>query len=676
MAELPEALTLVPGVKITDMSPAPGGLQLTDLFEIARPGAPAATWNVSASNIATLTKAQFSAGNGILYDSVGGIISASIDSTNLVFSGGKITTVQNIMTTSSPSFGGLTLNLTGSTPFTINSTTTGSLDARMSEAQFLSIAAPPTGLYAYLTDQDRIVVWDGASYQKVAWESDIIDVITDGAIGQVYFTGNATQTVISVIDTYVKVAGTFVAGPIPTANLDVNGTNGVIKNIGTETLDLIVVVNSATTMANSGTGIIRLAVFKNGVLQPNLTMSYDHDGVSPSYRPNVLSGPVSLGVGESLEIYEANGSNLENLINSDISMTVFTVGAATGAGGDLTWNDTMVNGDGTANTQPGKFFSVVSSDNLIPPIFGYNLTIPPLANDLIGSLPFLGDGSQYGSLEVYADSGTPLSASTVRFYGYSSDAPKQFMQYNGSTDSLIMTSDVSLSNNALSSIALFTQNVGTSVFNNNSGNGQFLVKTSGNALAFYMDYNNNTANFEVPVQMYSSFGVNFTLGTSIETRGFLVPYVPNVFQLVWITLDGTNYVDPNQFPIGNTVQLEVSGILESTTSGGTGVFKFGFGSVFTATSQSIDFLSTSIQRNFYFLGRITRVASDKVVASVAGWYNDPSNNMKSINIFINPDQIAYDDSLVQPIYIEWQSNVTGLNTFDCLAKNLTITQYS
>lgn len=68
------------------------------------------TKTYTASSVATLALALISAGDGIDYDSGTGVISADINTTNLKFTSTEINTIQNIATSSSPQFTGLTLS--------------------------------------------------------------------------------------------------------------------------------------------------------------------------------------------------------------------------------------------------------------------------------------------------------------------------------------------------------------------------------------------------------------------------------------------------------------------------------------------------------------------------------------------------------------------------------------
>ena len=172
----------------------------------------------------------------------------------------------------------------------------------------------------------------------------------------------------------------------------------------------------------------------------------------------------------------------------------------------------------------------------------------------------------------------------------------------------------------------------------------------------------------------STFQQYFLDAICIDPRGRNTQYTPNTFETVWVTLAGPAGGPVNNVPAlaqGNSVQIRCSGILNSVTSGGTGQLRLTFGSVFTITSPTIDFLATSITRNFDLNITITNLTGTDVQCSVAGGYFDKNNVYKSWDMVVTPSLQPYTPS-VQTLDLEWNPNVGPGNFFDFLALNLVI----
>jgi len=266
-------------------------------------------------------------GDGISYDSGTGVISADINTTNLQFTASQINTIQDIDTTASPTFGGMTVNLNTSTPFSIDSTTAGFLMPRMSSVEFDSIPSPDNALISWATDLDRFRVNKGTSgapvYDTLAYLSDIAAVTADGAIGECYFNNNSTETVIASISTPVQVNGTYINGEL----VNISHLNGRLTNVGTETL-VLKVSASMTCSLNLTTADIKAYIYKNGSVSSNFTQEPSLDGTSPSFQTVTLTGFITLSPNDYIEVYISNETNTDNITVQSLNFNCNTVGAA------------------------------------------------------------------------------------------------------------------------------------------------------------------------------------------------------------------------------------------------------------------------------------------------------------------------------------------------------------
>jgi hypothetical protein len=168
------------------------------------------------------------------------------------------------------------------------------------------------------------------------------------------------------------------------------------------------------------------------------------------------------------------------------------------------------------------------------------------------------------------------------------------------------------------------------------------------------------------------------LGTVTSPR---TSYTTMVWQSVWNTLQGTNSVVAGTFDIGDTVKIEIDGIFDSNVVVGTlgqkGDLRVSFGSIIVnAQAPQVDFATFTGQYPFKIVWTITRLTSTTITSTFNGWYINSSGVMTPYNILINPVSLTYDDSITNNITVEFMAQVTGTNTFDFIAKNLNIVQYS
>ena len=286
----------------------------------------------------------------------------------------------------------------------------------MTSAQFDAIINPPNGLMGWANDIDRITLNKGTPgapvYESVAYLSDIDAITTDGAIGEAYFTDNITETVISAPNTPVLINGTFISG---SNNTNFSQSNGRLTNTGTKAFVVEVSVSMSAYFAGGATGLINVYVYKGGSSEPNLIQQYSIDGVSSTPKPLPITGTVLLNPSEYIEPFVANVDGTDNIIVKSINFNAITIGGA-GDAGNLTWEQTYTNGDGTVTQTVGKPLGLNSTDIAITPTFQSNqLDIPSALNPLgiykFLSVSDLNNPVEYAKIEVICLNSTDGSES-------------------------------------------------------------------------------------------------------------------------------------------------------------------------------------------------------------------------------------------------------------------------
>lgn len=206
---------------------------------------------------------------------------------------------------------------------------------------------------------------------------------------------------------------------------------------------------------------------------------------------------------------------------------------------------------------------------------------------------------------------------------------------------------------------------------------------NGSQLELWVSNDDNTNNPIVTdcnfvVQSVSAVGVTpprqvTVLGNSVIPTG---NYVSGFTTSVWQTFSGTNVVRAHSLAVGQTVEMTVTGVLSAINAGGgVGFIQFNFGSLISVNSQNIT-LTGTYQSPIEFRVRITRAASNTIVASTCGYYNDNSLVSQVLRMVIDPYSIAYDETVDNALTLTWSPIFTGSNAFNFIAANLNIIQYN
>jgi hypothetical protein len=137
------------------------------------------------------------------------------------------------------------------------------------------------------------------------------------AIAAYSMTGNATATVIAVASTFVKVAGTTVAGALNQKFTTAVSNQAVYT--GAFTADFRIAVNASMTSGNNQT--LRMRVAKNGVTlsDSNVLFQTTGSGEASAIPTQAL---VTLVPTDYLEVFVTNDTAANNITVSDLNVTI------------------------------------------------------------------------------------------------------------------------------------------------------------------------------------------------------------------------------------------------------------------------------------------------------------------------------------------------------------------
>ena len=629
-------------VKFTELVPA-GSIVSSDIFAISQVTGTPISLSVTAQNIFdyVATGLNLSGGNGIDYDSNTGVIAADINTTNLQFTTGQINTIQDIATTSSPVFGGMTVNLGTATPFAINSTTAGFLAPQMTSAQIDNILSPDNGLLAWATDLDRFKVNVGTTgspnYQEIAYLSDINSITSDGALGQTYFSNNSAPTLISGIGVPVNIAGVFQSANLVNMSASPSGS---LTNTSADTLNFTFVATMTVTL-NFSTADVKGYMYKNGttvvsVSEPVISV----DGTTPSYKTLTMSGHVSLAPNDSLIPKIANQTNTDEIIVNSINFKANTIGGGGGGSGTTTLEQAYTAGDGTMIMTAGKPLEFQSNDLAVVPEFNLRLTQIPSANDVVGTSSYLSKNS---------------SGDDIPYFNFTTAVadPTQ--------------------NNEATAFAMFARK------------NDLVTETGMYPVLTYSGIRDLT-NFPRRASVGpSGRGIASTLFTiSSPTENYPTTQYTNIAQ----TIRGQNIILPNSFDVGDVIEIDCYGALEIVVSdvavGDPSTFRISFGNILTVTSNNVS--ATTLPQDysgwFHFKFKIIRSdlnAGSRLNVSGSGLYLPPEG-LKTISWPNTVFTTQYVPGQSYPLSIEFQRGVTGFSQpgdrYDFVAWGCNVQQYS
>ena len=334
-------------IKFTQL-PVGADLIGSEIFAMVQGGVSVST---TADNIANfVADIGVDYGDGIAYDSITNTISADINVTNLQFTANQINTIQDIDLTASPTFETLTLT----------STTDGFLMPRMTTVQFDNIALPENGLIAWSQSSNRFRVNKGfpgsPDYDQLAYFNDIPQDTT--AFGEVYFQGNAVETVISAIGIPAKVDAVYNAGDL----LSFTNGSGLLTYTGLETKEFAINLSMTTTL-NLSTADISVVVFINGSPLAKTEQGTFTGSTTPGFQSTSVNALVELSTNDIIEVYIKNNTSTDNITVQDLNLNVSTVGGAIGNLADqvvVSWDNSTNQVDVVAGTDISITNGVIS----------------------------------------------------------------------------------------------------------------------------------------------------------------------------------------------------------------------------------------------------------------------------------------------------------------------------
>lgn len=246
-------------------------------------------------------------------------------------------------------------NLVNGKPFVLSSTEEGFRVPEMTEAQFASISGAIDGLKAWTTDESREVHNRLGGTDKVAYISDIEAITEDVIYGEMYFQGNATETVIAVQSTPVKVAGTYNSGDLQ----GFSQASGTLTYTETDSRTMAVraTVTGSFDLAN---GTITVLIAKNGTVIAKSGQSPDLDGTSPSFKAVTSQAMVNLLQNDTIEVFVQNDTGTENITIKDVSVIAHSVGGSE-AGLNTDLQEAYDNGNGVIVMTDNKPLQAVAA---------------------------------------------------------------------------------------------------------------------------------------------------------------------------------------------------------------------------------------------------------------------------------------------------------------------------
>ena len=565
----------------------------------------------------------------------------------------------------------------------------------MTLAQADALTLPPNGSLVFLNDSDRLGVNTATpglpDFKKVAYIEDIELLSEDVSFGIAYInTAVAVTPTVVVQGVPTKLLGTFIT--------DVNGNveftsdaTGRLTYTGTQTRTMSVTIPTTLSLA-SNIADVQVFAAKNGTIIANSEALIRLDGTSNSPKAVTAHGySIDMTTNDYVEVFVVNLDNSSSITAYTCTITAHTMGGNLPDSSTVTWNETIVNGDGTATqTAQAKPIAVVSTDNSIIPTYEINQTSIPLALQTVGQLNFKSKSSVGADIDYATISAQSLittdsaEAGQIKQQCYTAGTQKTISQYRGDIDVFQILSNTSFANQNVSDINQLTQNIGTSTFNNGQSTGLFKINTQSVLNAYTLDYGTGIANYTTPLTLFNSqAGVNCTLGSSLVPKQ---NYTAPNFELMWTSFTGTNTINAFQFPINHTINIEAKGPINTIINGSVVLsdaalkVEFGAGGVngFQIQSSGLDPINLNTTTKSWFLTvSITRVSINEIRASAAGHFVQNNGNISPINFpSISLSTYAYNEAIANDILISFRTGISTGSFYDFVANTLTITQYT
>ena len=151
-------------------------------------------------------------------------------------------------------------------------------------------------------------------------------------------------------------------------------------------------------------------------------------------------------------------------------------------------------------------------------------------------------------------------------------------------------------------------------------------------------------------------------------------YPSGVWTSVLTAESGSRVIAANSLEIGSSVEISITGIINSILSGGSGQIRCMFAGLVMATSRVVNVVGPTGARNWNLTYKLTRISATEYNTSAYGTYEDYSDNEKNLQIRILglPKNASF--ALANTIDVECLSTTAPGNTLDFIATNFNLIQ--
>lgn len=193
---------------------------------------------------------------------------------------------------------------------------------QLTTAERDALGVVPNGTEIFNTDDTVLQYTDdnGTTWKNVAYEAEI--PVEDILFGEMYFTDNATETVISAANTPAKVGSAAYVSGLLQSYTHVAGT---VTYVGSDTK-----VNSITAVGSFSIPLdqnsVTFHLYQNGVSIAKSAISMISDINSNELRSFSLSCLVSVSASDTFEVFVENNDADNNIVVSDFNYRIVSIG--------------------------------------------------------------------------------------------------------------------------------------------------------------------------------------------------------------------------------------------------------------------------------------------------------------------------------------------------------------
>ena len=173
-----------------------------------------------------------------------------------------------------------------------------------------------------------------------------------------------------------------------------------------------------------------------------------------------------------------------------------------------------------------------------------------------------------------------------------------------------------------------------------------------------------------------------TIGTSIAaTQGSgTTPGIGNYVNGVWTNVvyqfdaGGSQTIPANSMNIGDTIVLDIVGLTNSTTSGGSITLRVLWGGNDLATSPTFNQTTTGL-RNCWLRFKVTMTSATTFTAAVSGYRERGNHDLVPFQMYITPANQTFNPAINNDIVVECKCDYEVGNIFEFIAADLNIYKY-